>query len=72
MKICYISLLVVGIVGAASIERRDGSPCAAVSQSALATLAASASGERFYSEWRAEFRADVLGSNSYGFSTISL
>jgi hypothetical protein len=39
MRISYVVFLVkISIVGAASIERRDASPCAVVSQSAAAAL----------------------------------
>jgi hypothetical protein len=40
MKGCYlVSLILIGLAKAASIGRRDGSPCALVSQSADAALA---------------------------------
>jgi len=72
MRVYYFApFLFTKLAGTASIGQRDGSPCAAVSQSADAILA-EATGKLFIDMELVESSLDVLDSNTYSIRTISL
>lgn len=56
-SVCF--LLLSGFAGAASVERRDGSPCAAVSQSVVDATSES-TGMAFLKGWYVDLCFDIF------------